>query len=277
MMGHGYLKSMHHILPQLAGGLLLISAGLKAQDGFYPALPLLANWQIAFWVFEILLGFWLISRWQTVGSCFTGAGVYAVLAAVNVYLLVQGAPSCGCFGKTQVSPWVMLAVDCLLALGLGFIGFSLRKIESSAEVKSTIAILLGMGIIASTSQMTANSSMFQERLAKLRGSALFFDPVVKLPAITAGTQHTFALPLKNITEQPITISGATSDCSCIATEDLPFDLSPGESKLIRVTINAPVNLGVFERKIEIRGGYSYLKTYRVRISGEVFLPTKEEK
>lgn len=106
----------------LAGGLLLMAAGLKAHQAvLYPAVEpgLLEHWWLGLQIpLEIGLGLALVSgirpRWtgRVAILAFTGfIGVTAMKAW-------HGAASCGCFGVVTVPPWLTLVVDGIVVAAL---------------------------------------------------------------------------------------------------------------------------------------------------------------
>jgi len=62
---------------------------------------------------ELLIGLWLISgvgwRWAK----WVGIVSYGILAAVSFVQVLNGAESCGCFGRLKIDPSYMLAFDVL--------------------------------------------------------------------------------------------------------------------------------------------------------------------
>lgn len=62
-------------------------------------------------VVEMLLGLWLISGWsqRTVG--WIACACFSLFAGVAWWKMRGGEPSCGCFGRVAVKPWVSLAID----------------------------------------------------------------------------------------------------------------------------------------------------------------------
>src|SRR3954469_22948476 len=55
--------------------------------------------------------YWRVMRWLILS-------VYAGFAGYSVYLAINGAASCGCFGALHIHPWWTFLLDAVIALGL---------------------------------------------------------------------------------------------------------------------------------------------------------------
>jgi hypothetical protein len=233
--------------------LLLTAAALKAYAfGKGHSLPILSSprWQMGLMEIEILLGLWLFAGVFMRIVCIAGTVFFASSAAVSLYLVAVGQPSCGCFGLVQVSPWLAFAID----------------------VSATVALLLirpgpgAMTVSANSPQKLLKACMWTAFFVVL-GPATFFlvveDPVEAFfrlrgesitvyPSITdvgdgpVGTQREFAIALKNHTKRPIRVLGGTTNSLCIATADLPITLTPEERRAIRVQMTFQGSPGRFE-------------------------------
>jgi hypothetical protein len=74
-------------------------------------------------------------------------------------------------------------------------------------------------------------------LARLRGEIVeVVPPITDVGEGLAGEQRTFWIEVKNHTKLPVTIVGGTRTCACIATNDLPLTIAPGQSEYLRVQI-----------------------------------------
>lgn len=123
----------------VVGVFLLASAGLKiyglAFDPFGDD-SLLGSPQllIAAIELEIILGLWLLSGWAPCTSCLAAVGFFGVLAAVSLYLALDGRPSCGCFGAVTVSPWLTFALDTVIIAFL----FAFRPARTRQSLQPTL-------------------------------------------------------------------------------------------------------------------------------------------
>jgi len=102
----------------LCGLVLTVAAALKAESLFSDAaLGVLYGsrpGQVLLLQFEILLAVWLIVGFQAAWSRRVAIVTFGVFAGVSLFHAIAGAESCGCFGRMQVNPWLMLAMDVVL-------------------------------------------------------------------------------------------------------------------------------------------------------------------
>ena len=98
-----------HIVRVALGLFLLVVAYQKAHglvgdpfatDSFLSSPRLL----VATIELEIVLGLWLLSGWLPRAVWMTTLAFFGILAAVSLYLALEGQQSCGCFGRVTVSP-----------------------------------------------------------------------------------------------------------------------------------------------------------------------------
>jgi hypothetical protein len=62
-----------------------------------------------------------------------------------------------------------------------------------------------------------------------------------------GDSREVEVSVANYTDRQIRIIGGTSDCSCVATMDLPVVIPPGEARPVTVAIRLGTNPGIFTR------------------------------
>ncbi len=105
------------------GLLLVVAAGLKAYElvafpvsrgGFLQA-PLFL---VAVIQFEFLLGFWLFAGVFLRTSWIVAVFCFASFTVVTLVRALEGATSCGCFGRVVVNPWITLSVDSVAVASL---------------------------------------------------------------------------------------------------------------------------------------------------------------
>jgi len=111
------------LVPVLVGGLLLVSAALKAdqllvdeaaQDGLFGA-----RWFLMAVVeFELMLGIWLLSGIFAFRCRQVVLVVFAMFAIVALQKGLSGESSCGCFGRLEVNPWWTFGLDLLVLRAL---------------------------------------------------------------------------------------------------------------------------------------------------------------
>lgn len=114
----------YDVLRVLLAMLLLVSAGLKTHELATEPVPagpsvLDSRWVLSAVVqFEILFGFWLVFGLHPIGTRRLAIVCFVAFACVALYKGISGEPSCGCFGRVQVSPWYTLALDLAVVAAL---------------------------------------------------------------------------------------------------------------------------------------------------------------
>ena len=93
--------------------------------------------------------------------------LYTLLAGVSVYLIAVGQPSCGCFGRVEVSPWISFSLD-MAAVTLLIVFRPANVLASRPIAWQPVAAMLALGglVLAATSETAGRE------LARLRGEAL---------------------------------------------------------------------------------------------------------
>jgi hypothetical protein len=264
------------------GLLLLVAAGLKLAGQDVSAVPQV-GWfatptiQIAAAEWEIVLGIWLLSGAYRVGAWVTALGTSITFAAVSGYLAWIGVASCGCFGAIQASPWMAFGVDlaALLLLVLGRPSFeawstgSFRRgtVGGLKWVGLTALLLTGLG--AASTYMAGSP---EAALARLRGNVLTVSPdYIDLGSGSAHQTLVATVAVRNWSGEPVHLIGGTSDCSCVATSDLPLTVPPGEARalVIRLTIPSASKSGEFNRLAELWTDHASQPRIRLRIGCRV--------
>lgn len=270
------------------GLLLLTAAGLKlyglnvtpfAQYGRLMS----ASVQFAAVEWEIVLGLWLLSGRNPVGAWLAALLTFLVFAVTSFYLGVIGQASCGCFGSVKASPWHAFAVDiiALVLLSLSRPAFrtlvsrelwwtaALRGFGVAAGALAAYVGIIGLASLAFGSPDAA--------LARLRGERLSIRPqVVDVGTGQPGQSLTAAIEVVNRTDEPLTILGGTSDCSCVTTVDLPVTLAPGEAHQVSVQVRLPGNSGFFNRKAFFWTDCGQARRVLFSLAGRVEPPAREQ-
>jgi hypothetical protein len=104
----------HHLTRLLAASVLLLAAYFKYDHLLSPDLASHRLWHLLHLQFELLLGLWLLSNLSPRPAFAVAAFTFATFALVSLYNVVTRSPTCGCFGRVDVNPWLTLAVDVLL-------------------------------------------------------------------------------------------------------------------------------------------------------------------
>jgi len=206
---------------------------------------------------EIVLALWLRSGYRPLGAWVAAVLTFSAFAVVSGYLGLIGQASCGCFGAIKASPWVAFGVD-LVALAL----LGIARPDFRTELQSVrgrwgrafvgefgliaVAVAFGAGIVGVTSLAFGSP---EAALARLRGESVSVRPAfTDIGSGEAGQELEAAVEIVNWTDRPVHVFGGTSDCSCIATNDLPLTLAPGEARRVSVQVRLPASPGLFNRK-----------------------------
>ena len=119
----------YDILRIALGIILIVAACLKAfQLATEPSLVIGTGWtnellssrwfKIVEMELELGFGIWLLTGLHKALTRKLAFGLFTCFALVALYKVVDGAASCGCFGKLEVDPWYTLGLDvaviCLL-------------------------------------------------------------------------------------------------------------------------------------------------------------------
>ena len=149
----------------IAGFLLVGAAVLKAAQllneptvtTLHPLgslyLPLQIGAEFALGLLVLLGVYWRALRWFTV-LLFSGFATY------SLYLALNGAASCGCFGPVHVHPWTTFILDIGIVVGLliaslrdlGALSASTNELETGTarslmDRRQLIAVIAGVGVV----------------------------------------------------------------------------------------------------------------------------------
>jgi hypothetical protein len=208
--------------------------------------------QVAAVEVESVLGLWLLSGWSLRTSWLLCLAFFASMAAISIYLVLEGQESCGCFGQIMVNPWLTFFLD------LGAVALLLFcRPESSGEVPSGIrartlktAVVAGpiLILILGAFLVSADKDV-AGMLAQLRGESITVEPpVTYVGEGRAGDVRNFTIELTNHAAHAIHCIGGTTSCSCIATRDFPVELRPAETRPIQVTMRFRGGGGLFQHR-----------------------------
>lgn len=90
--------------------------------------------------------------------------------------------------------------------------------------------------------------------AYLRGHVVIAEsPVKDVGELSAGDRKPVAFLLKNLTSQPVTVTGAQTSCGCLVTNDLPLTFAPlQEHELtLYITAKTPNSTGPFSHTVQL--------------------------
>jgi hypothetical protein len=238
------------------GILLLVAAGLKLADdslgatGGFDLLtsPLL---RLTFVEVEALLGVWLLLGLIPRVLWFVSLIFFSMLASANLYLGMEGRPTCGCFGtKIPLNPWYSFALDLATLAALAFGSPSrgtgkdnhsyrddlagIRRLLFWLRWPLAFAVLAGAGTVLSGVAVFGSLPAFK---AYLQGHALAVDSAFTSvgPVLPMG-RYPVSFEITNIRSQVVTIVGAEANCRCVVVDELPLQLEPGEKRVLTLTL-----------------------------------------
>jgi hypothetical protein len=230
------------------GVILLAAVALKVQGmtagGVGQSLSMLSpRVQLIGLEVEALVGVWLLSGAARRGAWLAAVTLFSTLAAVSVYLVAVGQPSCGCFGRVEVSPWASLTLDvgCVLAL-LATRPAGQWQLDSGIALTAT-AVAVAFGALAFGSM----TPLAEKTLARVRGEDLVLTGGDADAGTAAkGESRDVPVTIENITCADLHLIGGTASCACVATGDLPLTVPAGGRVTVHVTIRFTGEAGEFK-------------------------------
>jgi hypothetical protein len=271
------------IVSRVLGVLLLAAAALKlhglaidpaGHGGVFSA----PEWQVGIVEIEIFLGIWLLSGNRPIGSWLGAQLAFGCFAAASFYQGWVGQASCGCFGAVAVNPWLTFSLDVAMMTALALGRPDLQPLRESPRAILTAALLpvaggfLGtaaiLGLLAGIAHASFGST--QGALAYLRGERISVSPrLLDMGEGQPGEVREASVQLHNWTDKPVHLYGGTSDCSCVATDDLPITIAPGEGRAIRVKMRLPAANGAFNRTAFLMTDDDETRTLMFRLTGHI--------
>jgi hypothetical protein len=224
----------------LLGLLLLATAALKADIFLERSSPAYAVFgslrlQVAAIICSTALGLWLLSGRKAGAAWAVATGYFVLLAGASFAMGVQERPTCGCFGRLPVNPWLAFAIDLaaivvLMVLppagGWSGIGKSLlpaRVVPRMGHLAAAIVLLVAAsGVLAGFGGPSA-------AMWFLRGEPIAVEQDKNVLHGEPREERFVTVSLTNRGPLPVTIFGATLECGIRAIDDLPLTIQPGET------------------------------------------------
>jgi hypothetical protein len=216
---------------------------------------------------EALVGLWLVSGYARRGAWVAGITLFAILAAVSVYLIAKDQTSCGCFGRVEVSPWASLTLDaaCVFALAVARPAFdSARRV--GFERATVVLVAVGAAVFIGSFSTPAGMRVS----ARLRGEVILL-PYGDSDAGSAprGEVRTVLVVAENLTDEPVKFVGGTASCSCVAIADFPLIVPPHAQVEVRVLVKFAGETGTFLHNFEWYTDSPFQPCVGGRIAGQV--------
>ena len=194
---------------------------------------------------EAFVGLWLLSGLAARSAWALAVVLYSGLAIVSLYLGAVGQPSCGCFGRVEVSPWASLALDiaCVGSLALSrpaaASGLLWAGWPTAGRTAAVVLAVLG-AILLMTSRPAGR------HFARLRGESLWLESDSDAGAAAFGEVRYVAVTVENVSANDVHLLGGTPTCACLATDDLPITVPAGGRISVRVAIKYTGQPGEFK-------------------------------
>lgn len=84
-----------------------------------------------------------------------------------------------------------------------------------------------------------------------------------------GSHTSVAVAIANHGSSPVRIIGGTTSCKCVATQDLPVEIPPGEQRQIRIQVNFSGDPGPFRQHFKLWVEGDSFQPVLGRLHGEV--------
>lgn len=139
------------IIPLLAGGVLVVAGFLKAHDLAFREVgdgPWFASRAVQSLVImaELLLGCWLWTGWLATLSRRVAMIAFVAFFELALHTALLGERTCGCLGRLDVSPWLMVGMDAM-AVGL-LLAWEPSRVEPNAPSLHVLVATAGAALLA---------------------------------------------------------------------------------------------------------------------------------
>ena len=104
----------------------------------------------------------------------------------------------------------------------------------------------------------------------LQGERLLFDPIRVVVDSQAGATITErTVQVVNLTSAKVTLIGSQQSCGCIALNEFPIVIRPGEKYALNLKIGVPAEPGSFNHTVKIFSDFSECTTTIITVAGNV--------
>ncbi len=223
---------------------------------------------------ELLLGLWLVSGWQAGASRLAALAFFGLLAAVSLWLALEGQSSCGCFGRIPIHPWATLIFDLSAMSSLAVFR---PRLVSSDRGRMGLKGLMCAGIGASVLLSTVTAGLmaywhadFSTVLARLRGEPLTIEPAVfDIGAGVSGQGREFEIRVTNHSAYPVRIVGGPTKCPCAIADELPVTVPAGGTITLPMRAKFTGTVGIFRHEVLLYTDNPEQSAATARIMGTV--------
>jgi hypothetical protein len=98
---------------------------------------------------------------------------------------------------------------------------------------------------------------------------LVVNPRVTFSAGRVDEHRELVFVIRNVTGSTVTIIGANSNCTCVASKDLPKTISPRETASLHVDLHLTRNLSNRDNRLSFYTDYDKKRQFSVTFSGVV--------
>ena len=216
---------------------------------------------------EALVGLWLVSGYARRGAWVAGITLFAILAAVSLYLAAVGQASCGCFGRVEVSPWLSFSLDSVCVVAMA----AFRPVRMNESFSRTglapAGLVCGFAVLAGVVMTTPT---VEHRMAKWNGTeVLLAQKEADAGTGEQGTTGTVIVEILNQSDREIRLIGGSYSCSCVATDDLPAVVAPKSILTLSIRLTFTGDPGTFKHNFELYTDSPSQPRLSGRIAGRV--------
>ncbi|MDP1560511.1 MAG: hypothetical protein Q8M16_03855 [Pirellulaceae bacterium] len=171
---------------------------------------------------EIYLGVIYASRWQAGIMRRIMLGLFTVFLAYNVYLIAQGASSCGCYGSIRVAPIYSAGLNIGLLVVIYWIPTNF--------VRSFKLGTVSWGALVASSMIAITLVSFPQLTGNMRSHVAVSPMLIEAEYGFDGYEIRVPLTLTNRTHRQLKIIGWNSNCAAELLDFKNSVLEPGESR-----------------------------------------------
>jgi hypothetical protein len=192
---------------------------------------------VAIIVVELALASLILSGRHVRLTRILALATFLAFAAYSLYLALRDEPSCGCFGRVPVSPWVTFVLD-LAIVGTLLISRTPATARSNAGriLRPYLAGAAGL-CLASGMGLYLWFGSVPVGLAYLAGERVIVHPnVLRLGSGTPGQKRDVNVAIRNLHSQPVRVLGVKQLCNGYIADTLPLELGPGEQRIMPLVL-----------------------------------------
>jgi hypothetical protein len=177
------LPWLYPLVSRLAAAILLVAGTLKISESLR-AWPGTVDWTTVLQSgFEVYFGIWLLIGLYPRWSRLLALACFFVFLQFALVAMLQGRPNCNCFGPVPARPWVPLAIDASLFLGLLL---AVPSTEPTAQlwfqrIRSSSAMLAALVVVG----LVIWQGLYRVRVPRFEPNLAGTDvPAAKVPELT---------------------------------------------------------------------------------------------